>query len=131
MASAADFEAVRASQLQALLTALARIEADRLALMDGILDRRRDVYARAKALGFKKGELRELRRRSMTLGDDIAGPSARRTQRIVDTELFEVFRAVCLDHPILRGRTSPKTYAQYVSERKQTLTSGLEGDRHT
>lgn len=129
MASAVDLEAARASQLQALLTALARVEADRLALMDGIIDRRRDVYERAKALGFKKEELRELRRRSMSLGDGLAGPSARKSTRKIDPELFEVFRAVCLDHPILRGRTSPKTYAQYVAERRgQTMASGPKGD---
>lgn len=111
---------VRERQLQALLTALLRIEADRLALMDGINDRKRDLYAEARALGIDKVELRQLVKAAGHTSD---GPrqGVHKTSR--DPELFRIFEAICREHPLLRGRTSPKTYDQYLAEKRQSTSN--------
>lgn len=116
MTSAVLVNKVRERQLQALLTALLRIEADRLALMDGINDRKRDLYAEARALGIDKVELRQLVKAAGHTSD---GPrrGVHKTSR--DPELFGIFEAICRDHPILRGRTAPKTYGQYLQEKRE------------
>lgn len=120
MATAVRIELVKAQQVQALLTALLRVEADRLAMMDAINDRKRALYAEARAIGVDKVELRQLVKSAGHVSD---GPrrSVHKTSR--DPELFAIFEAICRDHPILQGRTSPKTYSQYVRERKAPQTT--------
>lgn len=116
MAGGMLLEEVRAQQVQAFLTALLRIEADRLALMDGINDRKRELYAQMRAQRISKVEVRQLVKMAGHVSD---GPrrSVHKTSR--DPELFGLFEAICRDHPILRGRTRPKTYAEYRAERLQ------------